>query len=133
MSDFELSPNARDARDGRIGRGRLRRTVPLVGLTARTLCEALMARLRGRRTDADRIEFHVRSAERYAELLGHSKGALMKAGQMASVVLTSPAVPSELRSIYQTALIGLCDAAPPMAPELAREVLERELGRRTEG
>lgn len=132
MSDFELSPRAHDARGGEIGQGRLRRTVPLVGLTARTVCEALVARVRGRRTDADRIEFHVHSAERYAELLGHSKGALMKAGQMAAFVLTSPAVPPELRSIYQTALMGLCDAAPPMAPELAREVLEHELGQRAE-
>ena len=132
MSDFELSPSARDARGARLGRGRLGRTVPFVALTVRTVCEALMARLSGRRTVADRIEFHVRSAERYAELLGHSKGALMKAGQMASFALISPAVPSELQSIYQTALMGLCDAAPPMAPVLARDVLERELGRRTE-
>ncbi len=91
-----------------------------------------MAKLRGGWTDADRAEFHVRSAERYAELFGSSKGALMKAGQMASFVLISPAVPVELQSIYQEALMRLRDDAPPMASELAREVLEDELGQRTE-
>jgi predicted unusual protein kinase regulating ubiquinone biosynthesis (AarF/ABC1/UbiB family) len=128
MSDCEFSPSARDAHGDGIGRGRLRRIAPLVGLTVRTVCKAYVAKLRGRRRVAERIEFHVRSAERYAELLGHSKGALMKAGQMASFALLSPAVPAELQSIYQTALMGLCDDAPPMAPELACEVLERELG-----
>jgi predicted unusual protein kinase regulating ubiquinone biosynthesis (AarF/ABC1/UbiB family) len=132
MSDSELSPGAHGAHGDGIGRGRLRRTVPLVGLTARTAAEALVARLRGKWTVADRTEFHVRSAERYAELFGRSKGALMKAGQMASFVLTSPAVPPELQSIYQTALMSLRDDAPPMAPELARDVLECELGRRAE-
>ncbi len=91
-----------------------------------------MARMRGKWTDADRSEFHMRSAERYAELLGHSKGALMKVGQMASFALLSPAVPAELQSLYQTSLMRLCDDAPPMAPVLAREVLERELGQPAE-
>jgi predicted unusual protein kinase regulating ubiquinone biosynthesis (AarF/ABC1/UbiB family) len=132
MSDFELSPEASSQRGDGIGQGRLRRTAPFVGLGARTASEALLARLRGGWSDTERTEFHVRSAERYAELLGHSKGALMKAGQMASFALMSPMVPAELQSIYQGALIGLCDEAPPMAPRLTREVLEREFGERTE-
>jgi predicted unusual protein kinase regulating ubiquinone biosynthesis (AarF/ABC1/UbiB family) len=103
-----------------------------VGLTARTAGEAAMARMRGKWTDAERSEFHTRSAARYTELLGHSKGALMKVGQMASFALLSPAVPVELQSIYQTSLTRLCDDAPPMAPELVREVLERELGQPAE-
>jgi predicted unusual protein kinase regulating ubiquinone biosynthesis (AarF/ABC1/UbiB family) len=132
MSDFELSPDARDRRGDGISQGRLRRTAPLVGLAARSAGEALGAKLRGRRTPAGRAEFHVRSAERYAELLGNSKGALMKAGQMLSFAVISPVVPAELRSIYQTALMRLRDDAPPMASGLAREVLESELGLRTE-
>jgi predicted unusual protein kinase regulating ubiquinone biosynthesis (AarF/ABC1/UbiB family) len=132
VSDPEFSPNKRDACGDRIGRGRLGRTAPLVGLTAQTAGKVVMARMRGKWTDADRREFHARSAERYAELLGHSKGALMKVGQMASFVLLSPAVPAELQSIYQTSLMRLCDDVPPMAPVLAREVLERELGQRAE-
>ena len=56
----------------------------------------------------------------------------MKAGQMLSCVSASPAVPAEFQSIYQTTLGRLRDDAPPMAPELARTVLEQELGWRAE-
>ncbi|HEY2767491.1 MAG TPA: AarF/ABC1/UbiB kinase family protein [Solirubrobacteraceae bacterium] len=118
---------AGDSRDG-IRTGRLRRTAPLVGLTARTAGEAVVVGLRSRLTGTDASEFHVRTAERYAELLGRSKGALMKAGQLLSFTSIGPVVGDEFRSIYQRALVRLRDNAPPMAPELAREVLERELG-----
>ncbi len=131
MSDAGLPPDAGDAPpkgDG-IGRGRLRRTAPLAALSARTAGEAVVIGLRGKRAGADKTEFHIRTAERYAELLGRSKGALMKAGQMLSFASASPAVPAEFQSIYQAALTRLRDDAPPMAPELARAVLERELGR----
>ena len=134
MSDAGFPPDAPDAMpkgDG-IGRGRLRRTAPLVGLTARTAGEAVVVGLRGKLTGADSTEFHVRTAERYTELLGRSKGALMKAGQMLSFVSASPAVPEEFQSIYQAALTRLRNEAPPMAPELARSTLERELGQRAE-
>ncbi len=132
MSDVGLPPDPGDALpkgDG-ISRGRLRRTAPLAALSARTAGEAVVVGLRGKLTGADSTEFHVRTAERYAELLGRSKGALMKAGQMLSFASVSPAVPAEFQSIYQAALTRLRDDAPPMAPELARAVLERELGRR---
>ncbi|HVA19878.1 MAG TPA: AarF/ABC1/UbiB kinase family protein [Solirubrobacteraceae bacterium] len=120
-----------------ISRGRLRRTAPLAALSARTAGEAVVAGLRGKltgaeRTESERTEFHIHTAERYAELLGRSKGALMKAGQMLSCVSASPAVPAEFQPIYQKALRRLREDAPPMAPELAREALERELSRRTE-
>ena len=88
-----------------------------------------MVGLRSKLTGADSTEFHVRTAERYAELLGRSKGALMKAGQMLSFVSLGPAVGKEFQATYQAALTRLRNDAPPMAPELAREVLERELGR----
>jgi len=120
-----------------IDRGRLRRAAPLAALSARTAGEAVVVGLRGKLTDAERAEseraeFHIHTAERYAELLGRSKGALMKAGQMLSFVSASPAVPAEFQSIYQEALARLRDDAPPMAGELARVVLEHELGRRAE-
>jgi predicted unusual protein kinase regulating ubiquinone biosynthesis (AarF/ABC1/UbiB family) len=115
-----------------ITRGRLRRAVPLVALSARTAGEAAVVGLRSKLTGADSTEFQIRTAERYAELLGGSKGALMKAGQMLSVLPVSPAVPAEFQRICQAALTRLHDDAPPMAPELARVVLERELGQRTE-
>jgi predicted unusual protein kinase regulating ubiquinone biosynthesis (AarF/ABC1/UbiB family) len=135
VSDAGFPPNPSDALsngDG-IDRGRLRRTAPLAALSARTAGEAVVVGLRGKLTGADSTEFHVRTAEHYAELLGRSKGALMKAGQMLSCVSASPAVPAEFQPIYQAALTRLRDDAPPMAPELARVVLEHELGRRTEG
>lgn len=115
-----------------IGRGRVRRAAPLAALSARTARDAAVSGLRSKLTGADSTEFHMRTAERYAELLGQSKGALMKAGQMLSFVSALPAVPAEFQSIYQTALTRLRDDAPPMAPELARVTLENELGRRTE-
>ena len=117
---------------GRISRGRVQRTAPLVGLTASTAGEAVVAGLRGRLTGADATDFHIRTAERYAELLGRSKGALMKVGQMLSFMAVDSAVPAELQSIYRDAFARLCDDVPPMAGELAREVLESELGCRTE-
>lgn len=134
VSAAGLPPNPSDALsngDG-IGRGRLRRAAPLAALSARTAGEVVVAGLRGKLKDTDGAEFHVRTAERYAELLGRSKGALMKAGQMLSIVSIDSAVPSEFQAIYQTALARLRNDAPPMAPELAQTVLERELGRRAE-
>jgi predicted unusual protein kinase regulating ubiquinone biosynthesis (AarF/ABC1/UbiB family) len=115
-----------------MSRGRLRRSLPLATLTARTAGEAAVVGLHSRLTGADTTEFHIRTAERYAELLGRSRGALMKAGQMLSIVSANPVVPSEYQSIYQQALARLRNEAPPMAPELARTVLERELGGRVQ-
>jgi predicted unusual protein kinase regulating ubiquinone biosynthesis (AarF/ABC1/UbiB family) len=115
-----------------ISRGRLRRTAPLAALSARTAGEGAVVGLRSKLTGADSTEFHLRTAERYAELLGHSKGALMKAGQMLSFLSAGLAVPREFQLIYRAALSRLQDDAPPMAPELARSVLERELHRPTE-
>jgi predicted unusual protein kinase regulating ubiquinone biosynthesis (AarF/ABC1/UbiB family) len=119
---------SRGAQDG-IGQGRLRRAAPILGLTARTAGEALVVGVRSRLTGADTTDFHIRTAERYVELLGRSKGALMKAGQMLSLTPIGPGVPADLQAIYQTALARLRSDVPPMAPELAHAVLERELGR----
>jgi predicted unusual protein kinase regulating ubiquinone biosynthesis (AarF/ABC1/UbiB family) len=110
----------------------VRRTVPLAGLAARTAGEAVVAALRRKVAGSDPAEFHGRTAERYAQLLGRSKGVLMKAGQMVSFVSFGPAVPAEFRAVYQTAMSRLQADAPPMHPDLARATLERELGQRAE-
>jgi predicted unusual protein kinase regulating ubiquinone biosynthesis (AarF/ABC1/UbiB family) len=110
----------------------MQRSVPLAALSARTAGEAVVVGLRRKLTGADSTEFHVRTAERYAELLGSSKGALMKAGQMLSFASLGPVVGEQFEATYQAALTRLRSDAPPMAPELARETLERELGRPTE-
>jgi predicted unusual protein kinase regulating ubiquinone biosynthesis (AarF/ABC1/UbiB family) len=134
LSDVELPGGEVDAApsgDG-IRHGRARRVAPFVGLTARTAGEAVAIGLSSKLAGTDRTEFHVRTAERYAELLGRSKGALMKAGQMLAFASAGPVGSSEIRPIYQAALMRLCSDAPPMAPELARAVLEGELGCRAD-
>jgi predicted unusual protein kinase regulating ubiquinone biosynthesis (AarF/ABC1/UbiB family) len=113
---------------GGIGGGWLRRTAPLVGVAARTAGEAVVAGLRSKLRGTDSAEFHARPAERYVEVLGRSKGALMKAGQMLSFVSLGPVVGSDFQLSYQAALARLSSGAPPMAPGLVREVLEGELG-----
>jgi len=127
-----MDPGDGPRASGGVGGGRLRRVAPLAGLTTRAIGGAAVMALRSRLTGESSAEFHLRTAERYAELLGRSKGALMKVGQMLSFAAVSSAVPRELQSIYQAAFARLRSEAPPMAPELARVVLERELGDRIE-
>ncbi len=117
-----------DDRDG-IPVGRVRRSAPLVGAAARATGEAVLDSLRRRGHPAE-PRASARRAERYAELLGHSKGALMKAGQILSYVPFGAAVPEGNRAIYQSAMARLQADAPPMAAELAAEVIRRELGAR---
>ena len=119
-------------RDKGIPQGRVRRTAPIAALTARTAGEAVVVALRRKATGTEDPDFHARSAERYAELLGRSKGALMKAGQLLSFTALGPTVPSEFATAYQSALSRLRADVPPMPEALVRPVLEQELGRRTE-
>lgn len=112
--------------------GRIRRTMPLAGFTARAAGGRVVAGLRERTGSAGAVDrFHERTAERYAELLGHSKGVLMKAGQILSMVDPGAIGNGEL-SPYQKALTRLQADAPPMASQLARDVLEADLGRSIE-
>ena len=116
----------------RLPQGRIRRTVPLAGFTARAAGGRMVASLREKAGDAGALaRFHERTAERYAELLGHSKGVLMKAGQLLSMVDAS-AVGSGGFSPYQKALARLQADAPPMHPTLAKELLHADLGRPAE-
>jgi predicted unusual protein kinase regulating ubiquinone biosynthesis (AarF/ABC1/UbiB family) len=111
--------------DDGISTGRLRRAAPVAGMAARTAGEAIIASLRRRPSESDG---YARRAERYVELLGRSKGALMKAGQILSIVPFGSAVPPENRALLQGAMSRLQAEAPPMAPELAAEVVRSELG-----
>ncbi len=74
-----------------------------------------------RRTELDRRR-EMKTAQQVADELGQMKGALMKLGQMASYL--DEGLPEHLRA----ALAQLQSDAPPMAPELAAEVIEAELG-----
>ncbi|NVI91734.1 AarF/ABC1/UbiB kinase family protein [Actinomadura sp. BRA 177] len=108
--------------------GRVARTAPLVGLAGRTAGEAVVAslrrRMRGDGPDPDAAAR--RAAELWVERLGHSKGVLMKAGQMMSFVGFS--VDGQYESVFQQALARLQDDAPPMPPETAAAQVEAELG-----
>ncbi|WP_231985830.1 AarF/ABC1/UbiB kinase family protein [Mycobacterium sp. E3247] len=115
-------------RDKAVPNGRLRRAMPLAGFTARAAGGRLIAGLRERTGDDGAVErFHERTAERYTELLGHSKGVLMKAGQILSMV-DARAVGTGGYWPYQKALARLQAEAPPMHPSLVRKMLYQELG-----
>ncbi|WP_245905822.1 ABC1 kinase family protein [Mycolicibacterium palauense] len=112
--------------------GRLKRTMPLAGFTARAAGGRLVAGLQQRAGRDGAVErFHERTAERYAELLGHSRGVLMKMGQIMSM-LDSRAVGTGGFWPYQAAMTRLQADAHPMHPDLVRETLDSELGCRTE-
>jgi predicted unusual protein kinase regulating ubiquinone biosynthesis (AarF/ABC1/UbiB family) len=115
--------------DRPVPRGRIRRTMPVAGFTARAAGGRMLAAMREKAGDAGALQrFHERTADRYVELLGHSKGVLMKAGQLVSMVDAAAVGAGEL-SPYQQALTRLQADAPPMDSALALEVLEAELGR----
>jgi predicted unusual protein kinase regulating ubiquinone biosynthesis (AarF/ABC1/UbiB family) len=114
--------------DTPIPHGRIRRTLPLAGFTAVAAGGRIAAGLREKAGDHGAVErFHQRTAQRYTDLLGHYKGALMKAGQFLSM-MDSPVVGSGGFWPYQKALNRLLTDAPPMDPHLARDMLESELG-----
>jgi predicted unusual protein kinase regulating ubiquinone biosynthesis (AarF/ABC1/UbiB family) len=78
-----------------------------------------------RQAELDR-RFELKTAEQIADALGNMKGALMKLGQMASYL--DAGLPQPVRD----ALAELQQNAPPMSPELAAGVVDRELGGRPE-
>ena len=69
-----------------------------------------------------RHELALRSADDVVEELGSMKGALMKLGQMASYI------DEDMPQTFRTAMARLQHNAPPMSPELAASVIEKELG-----
>ncbi|MUM17734.1 AarF/ABC1/UbiB kinase family protein [Mycobacterium sp. CBMA271] len=106
--------------------------MPLAGFTARAAGGRLVAGIREKAGDVGAVRrFHEHTAEQYAEYLGHSKGVLMKVGQMLSMVDMAHIGEGNF-SPYQKALSRLQADAPPMAPQLARDVLEADLGRTVE-
>jgi predicted unusual protein kinase regulating ubiquinone biosynthesis (AarF/ABC1/UbiB family) len=114
--------------DEPVPQGRVRRTMPLAGFAARAAGGRLVAEVRERTGDAGAVErFHEQTAERYTELLGHSKGVLMKAGQLLSM-FDARAMGTGGFWPYQKALSRLRADAPPMHSRLVHEVLGEEIG-----
>lgn len=112
-----------------LAQGRLARTLPLVGLTMRNLAGmTTTSALRRHDADVSIAARHGRTAERYVELLGRSRGVLMKAGQLLSMIGLQAVVSQEHRALYQAVLARLQDDAPPMPAGLAADVAEIELG-----
>src|SRR5438309_4466503 len=114
-----------------IPQGRLRRTAPLAAISARAagggVVDVLRRRLKGERGAS--LEFHVRNAERYADVLSRSKGVLMKVGQMVSFVDAGAVLEGPYGEVYRAALASLQADAEPMEPVLVAAVIESELGR----
>ena len=107
--------------------GRAARNARVARLGGRTGGRYAVHRARSVFAGADRrreleAEFGLKTAEDVAGALGQMKGAMMKLGQMASYL--DQGLPSPVRQ----ALADLQQDAPAMAPELAAQVVEAELG-----
>ena len=74
--------------------------------------------------------FHNQTAQQLVQMLGEMKGAAMKVGQLASFY--EFAAPGEYMATYRDALTMLQNHAPPMDPELSKQVIEEEFGRPVE-
>lgn len=104
----------------RVFRTRMGRSSRIWRLAARRALRFLRMR---RRADGDQIEaFHLETAEQVFELMGGMKGAVMKLGQMVSILGDS------LPEQYAQVLRGLQQSAPPMAHDLMASVVEEDLG-----
>lgn len=111
-----------------VPRGRVRRSAPLATLTARTLCGRMVAGLlehAGARGAVERFDH--RAAERYARLLGRSRGVLMKVGQLLSMTDT-PRWGGGALGPYLQELTHLQAAVPAMGSGLVDALLHEELG-----
>jgi predicted unusual protein kinase regulating ubiquinone biosynthesis (AarF/ABC1/UbiB family) len=107
--------------------GRLQRSALIAGTATKLGGGWAVDQARGVFADAARREEldaarQLRSAEAVADALGNMKGAMMKLGQMASYL--DQGMPETVRD----ALAELQQDAPPMAPELAAQVIAEELG-----
>jgi predicted unusual protein kinase regulating ubiquinone biosynthesis (AarF/ABC1/UbiB family) len=106
---------------------RWRRTARVWRLTARNGTRYIVHRVRrlgnrgNRREELDQ-QFAIRTSEDVARELGNMKGALMKFGQLLSFIME--ALPDDA----QKALATLQSDAKPMAPTLAAQVVNDELG-----
>lgn len=108
--------------------GRIRRSLPLARMTARAACGRIVAGLRERAGQEGAVErFHHSTAARYAELLGRSRGVLMKAGQILSMADTRAWGGGGLGP-YLDALNRVQSDVPPMDPILVDELLKLEFG-----
>lgn len=111
-----------------VPRGRVRRVAPLAGLTARTVCGHFAAVLHESAGDSGAVARYDRvAARRYVELLGRSRGVLMKVGQFLSMVDTGGWAGGVFRP-YAEALDCVYAAVPVMDGALIDKLLGADLG-----
>jgi predicted unusual protein kinase regulating ubiquinone biosynthesis (AarF/ABC1/UbiB family) len=107
----------------RMSRSRFGRSLALAAAAGRGMVRHGLTYLPGRNRAQRREEAMLRTAEDVAQVMGHMKGVTMKVGQILS--LMGGAVPDG----FADRLASLQSAAPPMAPELVKQVFEQEYGR----
>jgi predicted unusual protein kinase regulating ubiquinone biosynthesis (AarF/ABC1/UbiB family) len=104
---------------------RYSRTVALLAAALRGAWRtALAAAVPGQGRSRRQEQAMLRTADDVAQLMGNMKGVTMKVGQIMSL-MGGAAVSEE----FAERLATLQSSAPPMAPELVREVFERDFGR----
>jgi predicted unusual protein kinase regulating ubiquinone biosynthesis (AarF/ABC1/UbiB family) len=116
--------------------GRVGRTARLAGLAGHTVATRAQTRVHSRSggdaAEAAELARQERLAERYAEVLGDMKGAVMKVGQILSFVEVDGVVPASYRDLFQSTMARLQGDVPPLAPEEIAGVIQAELGARPE-
>jgi predicted unusual protein kinase regulating ubiquinone biosynthesis (AarF/ABC1/UbiB family) len=111
-----------------LAQGRLAAMLPMVGLTLASTAGSDSWAARRRYADTTMAARHGRAAERYAELLGCSRGVVMKACQLLSVASLPAVGMPEHQAIYQSVLARHEDDTPSMPAGLAADLAETELG-----
>jgi hypothetical protein len=120
--------------NGKLPAGRVDRSIRLAGLAGHTVITRAQSRVhghaRGEAAQAAELARQERLAQRYAEVLGDMKGAVMKVGQILSFVDVDGVVPAPYRDLFQGTLAQLQNDVPPLAPEEIADVIRAELGAR---
>ena len=120
MSDESL-PTGRIQRLSKLGRAAAGAAVKQAGTRTANVARS------PERADAALERRQVETAMQIVKVLGGMKGAAMKIGQVLSF-LDVGLVPEEYREQFQAELAKLRDAAPTVAFEQMRAVMEEELG-----
>lgn len=110
-----------------LAQGKLAGTLPTVSLRLSESEATGAAAARRRVADTALVARHGQAAERYGELLGRSRGVVMKACRMLSLASLPPAGAAEHQAIFQSVL-ALGAQPPPMPAGLAADLAEAELG-----
>lgn len=113
-------------------KGRVGRTARLTGLAGHTMANRAQTRLHSRRrgetAELGEQARQERLAQRYAQVLGDMKGAVMKVGQILSFVDADGVLPAPYRQLFQSTMAQLQDDVPPLAPNEISSVIRAELG-----